>query len=441
MSKKRGITKAELLIVILVVVNIIVSGVAIAYIAGLTTQMNKLASQISTTSSEISKTLNKVVELLGKPTPTPTPTPKPKKPIKVGVLMGLTGPWASIDGPAWNGIQLAAKQINEKGGLLGGRKIQLICIDTKGDEAETVAAAHRLVAENVCAVLGYCDTHWVLTAGPILQAAGIPFITPGATYPLIPKKCGAFLACFGDNVQAAAMAEYAYKDLGLRKVVVWQDIKCDFSVAVTTYFKDAFEHLGGKVLYIDTFETGDKDFSALIARLKAHPEADGVYVGAIPDNCGLIVKQIREAGLTIPILGEDGFDTSLLVQVAGKYAEGVVFTTHTSLESKDPKMVAFVKAYTEMFGHPPENAFAALGYDAMMLLAEAIRRAGSDSPLLITEALEHIQGFQGVTGTISFSPGHRVPTKSVALIVVKNGKFELLKMVMPSYVPPPEIAA
>ncbi len=373
--------------------------------------------------------------------PATTTTAASKKPIKIGVLMGLTGPWASIDGPAWNGIQLAIKQINDQGGLLG-RKVEAIVIDTKGNEAETTAAAHRLVdVEHVVAVLGYTDTHWVLTAGPIIQKAGIPFITPGATYPLIPKRVGAFLACFGDNVQAAAMAEYAYNDLGLRNIAIWQDIKVDYSVAVTKYFKNAFEHLGGKIAYIDTFQTEDKDFSALIARLKSTKGVDGVYIGAIPDNAGLIVKQIRQAGVKIPILGEDGFDTPLLVQVAGKYAEGVLFTTHTSLESKDPKIVKFVNDYKAMFGHPPENAFAALGYDAMMVLAEAIKKAGTDNPAKITEALEHIHGFQGVTGEISYAPGQRVPQKGVAIIKIVNGKYKLVKMVVPKYIPPPEVGA
>ncbi len=372
---------------------------------------------------------------------TTTITAASKKPIKIGVLMGLTGPWASIDGPAWNGIKLAIKQINDQGGLLG-RQIEATVIDTKGNEAETTAAAHRLVdVEHVAAVLGYTDTHWVLTAGPIIQKAGIPFITPGATYPLIPERVGAFLACFGDNVQAAAMAEYAYNSLGLRNIAIWQDIKVDYSVAVTKYFKNAFEHLGGKIAYVDTFQTEDKDFSALIARLKSTKGVDGVYIGAIPDNAGLIVKQIRQAGVKIPILGEDGFDTPLLVKVGGKYAEGVLFTTHTSLESKDPRIVKFVNDYKAMFGHSPENAFAALGYDAMRVLAQAIKNAGTDNPAKITEALENIHGFQGVTGEISYSPGHRVPQKGVAIIKIVNGKYKLVKMVVPKYIPSPEVGA
>ena len=371
---------------------------------------------------------------------TAIPTFASKDEIKIGVLMGLTGPWASIDGPAWNGIKLAVKQINDQGGLLG-KTVRAICIDTKGEEAETIAAAHRLVSvEKVSTIVGYCDSHWVLAASPIAKREGIPFITPGATLPLIPEMCGAFLACFGDNAQAAAMAQYAYEDMGLRRVVVLRDVACDFSMAVTAYFIDSFEHFGGEIAYTDSFKTGDVDFSAQVGRLKSRRGVDGVYVGAIPDNCGLIVKQIREAGIEMPILGEDGFDTELLVKVGGEYAEDVVFATHVGLSSDMPSMVKFVEDYKKMFDRKPENAFAPLGYDAMNLLAQAIRDANSSEPDKIMDALESMKDFKGVTGTISYSPGQRVPMKEVSILKVENGKFELVKSFIPRYMPDPKVA-
>ena len=365
------------------------------------------------------------------------------EPVKIGVVMNLTGPWASIDGPAWNGIQLAIDQINAAGGILG-QPVEAICIDTKADEAETIAAITRLAeTEKVSAIMGYCDTHWVLTGAPIAAEYGIPFITPGATHPRIPERTGAWLACFGDNAQAAAMAEYAYKVLGLRKVAVWVDTACDFSVAVCTYFEDTWKHLGGEVVYEDYFETNWTDFSALVSRLKAYQDegkVDCVYVGAIPGNVGLIAKQLREGGVLLPILGEDGFDTPLLVEVGGLYAEGVLFATHVSLDSPDPKVQEFVAAYKEKFGRRPENAFAALGYDAMMLVAKAIKTAGSADPSAIEKGLSQIKEFSGVTGTISYPEGSKVPQKSVAILIVLGGKFRTLTMHTPSYLPPPEIA-
>ncbi|MCK4241373.1 MAG: ABC transporter substrate-binding protein [Candidatus Atribacteria bacterium] len=364
-------------------------------------------------------------------------------PIKIGVVQNLTGAWASIDGPCWNGIQLAVDEINKAGGLLG-RQVEAVCIDTKADELEVVAAVTRLIEkEKVSIIVGYCDTHWVLTAAPLAAENKIPFITPGATHPRIPERTGAWMACFGDNLQGTVMAEYAIKKENLKKVAVWVDTACDFSVGVCEYFVDSFKHFGGEVVYEDSFETNWTDYSSLVARLKAQQDAgkvDCVYVGGVPGNIGLIVKQLREGGVTIPILGEDGFDTPLLVEVGGKYAEGVLFVTHVSLSSPAPEVQGFVKNYKEKWGVEPENAFAALGYDTVNLTAQAIKLVGSAEPAKIEEGLALVKDFPGVTGSITFAEGSKVPQKGVSVLVVKNGVFETLQSMVPSYIPAPEIA-
>ena len=363
--------------------------------------------------------------------------------IKIGVVQNLTGPWASIDGPSWNGIQLAIDELNESGGVLG-RSIEAVCIDTKADESEVVAAVTRLIErENSSIIIGYSDTHWVLTAAPIAIENGISFITPGATHPRIPERTGAWLACFGDNLQGAVMAEWAIKEEGLKKIAMWVDTACDFSIGVCEYFADAFNHLGGEVVYEDSFETDWTDYSSLIARLKAQQDAgniDSVYVGAIPGNIGIIVKQIREGGVTVPILGEDGFDTPLLVEVGGEHAEGVLFVTHVSLNSPDPLVQGFVENYQKKFGTKPENAFAALGYDTMKLIAEAMKIAGSDDPAEIDTSIGKVKNFPGVTGKITYEEGSKVPQKGVSVLVVENGEFATLASMSPSYTPAPEIA-
>jgi len=364
-------------------------------------------------------------------------------PIKIGVVQNLTGAWASIDGPCWNGIQLAVDEINKAGGLLG-RQVEAVCIDTKADESEVVAAVTRLIErEKASIIVGYCDTHWVLTAAPLAAENKIPFITPGATHPRIPERTGAWMACFGDNLQGTVMAEYAIKKENLKKVAVWVDTACDFSVGVCEYFIDSFKHFGGEVIYEDSFETNWTDYSSLVTRLKAQQDAgkvDCVYVGGVPGNIGLIVKQLREGGVTIPILGEDGFDTPLLVEVGGKYAEGVLFVTHVSLSSPAPEVQGFVKNYKEKWGVEPENAFAALGYDAVNITAQAIKIVGSAEPAKIEEGLAFIKDFPGVTGSITFAEGSKVPQKGVSVLVVKNGVFETLESMIPSYIPAPEIA-
>jgi branched-chain amino acid transport system substrate-binding protein len=366
-----------------------------------------------------------------------------QEPIKIGIVMNLTGPWASIDNPSANGAKLAAEQINKAGGVLG-RQIDLKVIDTKADEGETSAAVVRLVEnEKVSALIGYGDTHWVNIAASMAKEYGVPFMTPGATHPRIPERFGAWLACFGDNAQASAIAEYAVKDLGLKRGVVWVDTAVDFSVAVCAFFADALKHYGGEVVYEDYFEVTWKDFSAMSARLKEYQdrgEVDFVYVGAIPDNCGLIAKQLRDNGVTIPMYGEDGFDTPLLVETGGEAAEGVIFATHVSLEDPSPIIQQFKADYQAMYGTPPENAFAALGYDAVKLMAKAIELVGSDAPEKIPEGLAQIKDFQGVSGTISYEGGSQIPNKSVSVIEVKDGKFVTVKQIAPEYLSDPTIA-
>lgn len=364
-------------------------------------------------------------------------------PIKIGVVQNLTGAWASIDGPSWNGMQLAIEEINKSGGVLG-RQLEAICVDTKADESEVVSAVTRLVEkEKVSVIVGYGDTHWVLAAAPIAIESNLPFITPGATHPRIPERTGAWLACFGDNVQGAAIAEYATRKDGLKKAANWVDTACDFSVAVCTYFADAFEHSGGEIVYEDFFETNWVDYSSMVARLKARQdkgEVDCVHIGAIPGNVGLIVKQLREGGVTVPILGADGFDTPSLVDVGGDYAEGVLFATHVSLSSSDPLVRGFVNNYKEKWGVEPENAFAALGYDSIKLLAQAINLAGSAEPSKIEAGLGMVKDLPGVTGNITYLKGSKVPQKEVSILVVKNGVFETVENLSPSYIPAPEIA-
>jgi len=363
--------------------------------------------------------------------------------INIGVVMNLTGHWASIDTPCANGVELAASQINGAGGILG-REIRLEIVDTMADEEETRRVVVRLIEdEKVSVLIGYCDTHWVNIAATVAGEYGVPFVTPGATHPRIPERVGAWLACFGDNAQASAIAEYVVRELGLKRGAVWINTAVDFSVAVTEYFMDALDHYGGETVLVDYFELNMKDFSSMAVRLKEYQdrgEVDFVYVGAVPDNCGLIARQLRESGVTIPTFGEDGFDTPLLVEIGGEAAEGVVFATHVSLEDPDETIRKFLSDYESMFGIVPENAFAALGYDALGLVAKAIELAGSNSPAKVPEGLAQISDFEGVSGIISYNDGSKIPDKSVSIIQVENGEFRTVKQMIPEYLPDPAIA-
>ncbi|MDO5604395.1 MAG: ABC transporter substrate-binding protein [Paracoccus sp. (in: a-proteobacteria)] len=355
-------------------------------------------------------------------------------PIKLGALYNLTGGMSSLDGPSLAGAQLAVKQINADGGLLG-RQVEIIAPDGKTDQQETAINAQRVLSEGIVAGFGQSDTTFVMAGAPLFQDAGIPFLTSGATHPELPAWVGdnMFMTAFGDDDQSFAIADYAMDDLGYQSFAVWTDQSMDFTKALTAFFKQRVGEKGGTIVAEDSFMIGDTDFSAQIARLAAiSPAPDAVFISAIPAEAGLTVKQIREAGITMPIVSGDGFDTQLVSTMPGPdLANDVWFSTHTYLADDRPEVAKFIEDYTAEYGHPPENSFAPLGYDAVMLLADAIGRAQSADPAAIREALAQTRDFDAVTGTISYTRDTMVPPKPISIISVQGGEFNVEKIWRP----------
>lgn len=360
--------------------------------------------------------------------------------IKIGGGFALTGDESALDLPAANGAQLAAKEINAAGGVLG-KQIDLIVHDSQYKMDVTAQIAKQFVEEDkAVAVIGFTDTDSVLASGPTIQNAGLPFITAGATSPKIPTQVGdkMFLACFGDNVQAAAGAEFGFNKFGKSAYLLW-DKGVEYTTLLGGYFKSRYTELGGTLVLEDQYDDKATDFSAQIAKIKAlATQPDFYYIAAMPYNVGPVVKQFRDAGLTGPIIGGDGYDTPDLVSVAGAAAENVFFTTHALMDATggtDP-IKKFIAAYNKEYSHDPENAFAALGYDTMYLLADAIKRAGSTDAAAITKAIKETKDFPGITGKITFGDSN-VPQKGVTIIAIKDGKFTLGAEVVPEKVPAP----
>ena len=248
-----------------------------------------------------------------------------------------------------------------------------------------------------------------------------------------------FLACFGDNVQAAAGAEFAFKKFGKNAYLLW-DKGVEYTTLLGGYFKSRFTELGGTLLLEDSYGDKETNFSSQIAKVKALPtKPDFYYVAAMPYNVGPVVKQFRDAGITGPIVGGDGYDTPDLVKVAGAAANNVFFSTHALMDATGGTdgIKKFIAAYKTEYGHEPENAFAALGYDTVYLLADAVKRAGGTDSAAVKAALEGTKDFKGITGAITFSADAHVPQKGVTIIDVESGKFTLGAEVVPEKVPAP----
>ncbi len=361
--------------------------------------------------------------------------------IKIGGGFALTGDEASLDVPAANGAKLAVKEINAAGGVLG-KQIDFIIHDSQYQTPIAQQTAKQFVEQDkVQAMVGYTDTDSILASGPTIQAAGIPFITVGATSPKIPSQVGdvMFLACFGDNVQAAVGAEYSLKNFG-KNAYLLSENGVEYTTLLAAYFKTRFTEAGGKVVLEDTYDDKATDFSAQIAKIKAlSPQPDFYYVAAMPYNVGPVVKQMRDAGIDGPIVGGDGYDTPDLVKVAGAAANNVFFTTHELIDATNGTdgIKKFIAAYKAEYNKDPENAFAALGYDTVYLLADAIKRAGSMDAAALKKAIEATKDFPGITGKITFAAGSHVPQKGVTVIEIKDQKFTLAGEVVPEKVPAP----
>ena len=364
------------------------------------------------------------------------------QPVKIGAIYNLSGSQASLGQPSLNGSILAVEQLNRRGGLLG-RPIELVAVDGQSDPALIAEETRTLVhVPGLSAITGLSDTTMVLAAAPIAEKARMVFLTSGATSPRVPIEFPNyyFMACFGDNTQAAAGAEYAFSTLGARTVYLISDETMDYTVLLARYFAERYLQLGGQIVGEDTYAGGATDFSAQIARLTAlSTPPDMLYVASGPDDIGPLVKQLREAGIDQPIVGGDGYDTPLLLAIAGAAADDVYFTTHTFFDRAQatPLQAGFIDDYQARFGHPPESSFAGLGYDAVNLLAAAIELAGSAKQKGVAGALEATRDFQGVTGTISFAAGVHIPEKQVTIVRVTGGALNIAAVLTPQAVPRP----
>ena len=357
------------------------------------------------------------------------------EPITVLAPFNLTGPQGVLGAPCYKGAELAVEKLNAAGGVLG-RRIELIPIDTASEVSRTTNELDSALERypNATAGIGYTDSTYALDAGRVFQKAGIPFITPGATAPDLPNQVGSgmFLAAYGDDAQALAMAKYAWNELKVTNVALWVDETNVYTRTVGGFFEEFFRNLGGTVDRRN-FAAEVTDFGDLIATFKkADPKPQAIYGASMPRTAVSLIEQVRNAGIDVPLLSGDGWDDEAIVEASKRNGiENIYFTTHLFLGVDTPGMKEFTEAYKHKFGSPPPNAFAPLGFDSVNLLATAIERAGSTQPDAIRTALANTRDFQGLVGKIAYSPGKRVPEKPVAVIKIDDGAEMLVWTWMP----------
>ena len=349
--------------------------------------------------------------------------------IKVGEFASLTGGSASFGQSSHKGTALAIDEINAAGGVLG-KKLKLIAEDDQSMAGQPATIVRKLISQDkVVAVLGEVASSKSLEAAPICQQNKIPMISPASTNPKV-TEVGDFIfrICFIDPFQGTVMAKFA-QGKGWKKVAVLTDVKQDYSVGLAEFFVKGFTATGGEIVKDQKYSTGDKDFKAQLTSIKA-AKPDAIFVPGYYGEVSLIAKQARLLGIKVPLLGGDGWVGDSLLKVAGNSLDGSFFSCHFSADdTKSAAVQEFVKKFKAKYNETPDD-MAALGYDSAVILAEAIKKAGTTDGEKLRDAIAATKAHAGITGSITLDE-KRNATKSAVILGIGEGKFKFVESVAP----------
>lgn len=351
--------------------------------------------------------------------------------ILIGHYGSMTGSEATYGQSTDNGIRLAVEEINAAGGI-NGKQVKLITYDDKGDTKEVGAAVTRLVAnDHVVAVLGEVASNLSLAGAPVCQDHGVPMISPSSTNPQVTKIGDKiFRVCFIDPFQGYVCAKFAREQEGMEaeKVAVLYDQTQAYSKGLAEEFVKAFEQLGGTISENQAYSRGDQDFTAQLTAIRSS-DPDMVFVPGYYTDVGNIALQARKLGIEVPLFGGDGWDSSQLYKIGGDAVNGCYYSNHYSHEDPNPRVQDFISKYKDTHGAIPDG-LAALGYDAAMLLFEAMQRAESLGGDDLAAAISQTQNFDGVTGNISIDAQHNA-VKPAVILEMKDGQPTYLTTIEP----------
>ncbi|RLS41779.1 MAG: ethanolamine utilization protein EutJ [Planctomycetota bacterium] len=351
--------------------------------------------------------------------------------ILIGHFGSMTGSEATFGTSTDHGIKMAVEELNASGGLLG-KKVRLITYDDKGDAREAGTAVTRLVTKDgVAAVIGEVASGLSLAGAPICQENSVPMVSPSSTNPKVTKIGDMiFRVCFIDPFQGTVCAKFAREHEGLTasKAAILTDQASPYSVGLQEEFEKAFVAMGGTVVTKQTYQAGDQDFSAQLTSIRGS-EPDVVFIPGYYTDAGNIALQARKLGLTVPLLGGDGWDSVKLGEIAGEAMDGCFYSNHYSQDDPAPRVQEFIKKYTELHKQTPD-ALAALGYDTARVVFEAIQRAGSTDGPAIAAELAKTKDFDGVTGKISID-AERNAIKPAVILEMQGGKPKFVTTIAP----------
>ena len=349
--------------------------------------------------------------------------------ILLGSYSSNTGATGSFGVLQKQGIEMAVEEINAKGGI-NGKKINLINYDNKSENDETLAVVNRLVSQdNVLAIIGETTSGKSKIGAQIAQSNKVVMLSPSATNPDVTKVGNyIFRACFIDPFQGSVMAKFTTENLKFKKAAILRDVKSDYSVGLSDVFAAEFKKMGGDIVIDVSYQEGDIDFKSQLTSIKAK-KPDVIFVPGYYNEVALLAKQLKELGMTQILLGGDGWSSPKLYEIGKEAMNGHYFSNHYTTESKEPKTVEFIKNYKAKHNEDPD-VMAALGYDAVFLMAEAIKNTKILTRETIREELSKIKGFEGVTGKMSMDE-NRNAIKSAVVVKTVGADYKLITTISP----------
>ncbi len=355
--------------------------------------------------------------------------------IKVGLNYELSGNAASYGTDLSDGVEMALAEVNANGGLLG-KQIEVVKMDNTSDSAEAANISTRLITrENVVTILGPATSGNTKGAIPVSTQNQVPLVSASATADDVTVDSNGnvreyiFKTCFSDSYQGVTMANFAYDDFGFTNAAILVENTSDYSVGIGNSFREEFSSLGGAVVAEEAYQSKETDFRAVLTNIRA-ANPDVLLVPGYYEEVGLIIRQARELGIDVPILGGDGYDSPDILDLAGPEAlNDVYYTNHYSPMDTSQEVVEFREAFNEKFNKEP-GAFHALGYDLGYFFADAVERAGEASPEKIKDAMAATLDFAGITGTLSMDEFHS-PIKAVTILELVDGQPTFLKKLEP----------
>jgi branched-chain amino acid transport system substrate-binding protein len=350
--------------------------------------------------------------------------------IAIGFFGDLTGPTFNFGISAKNGVLLAADEINQAGGI-NGHQIDIVIEDDKGSPEEAAIAAGKLIDRyQVVAIVAAGASGNSLAAAPKAQSAHVPLIAPSSTNPAVTQAGDyIFRACFIDAFQGEVMAKFASNSLKAKTAAIMVDYNSPYSRGLSDFFEVSFAKLSGRMVIKQSYQQGDADFRGQLSAIKA-ADPDVIYIPGYYGDVAIIAKQARQLGLTAPLLGADGWDAPELWELGGDALNGSYISNHYSAKDPAETIQKFVHAYQQHYGNLTPDAHAALAYDALKFLAEAIQKTGTTEGLKLREALAQTKNFAGVTGVISMDRD-RNAVKPAVILKLEDGAYIYQETIQP----------